>query len=147
MKSTMPIIFLILITLGCSNVSNSNNISDKKTKTKGTDSVTVEVSDFNVFFEKFNTDSTFQFSSIEFPLKLISTEEDGKKESVINKQEWKFTKLSEQAKLKSKIKKKIVSNQEVQIEYSIEDTGVLVNHYFQYKNRSWVLTRIEDHSN
>lgn len=147
MKSTKLIALLVIIGFGCSNVSNSNNLSDTINQNKIADSVAIKPTDFNTFFGKFNTDSSFQFSSIDFPLKLVSFEDEKKKESVINKQEWRFTKLIEQTKLKSKIKKKVVSNQEVQIEYSIEDTGVLVNHFFKYMNGRWILALIEDHSN
>ena len=137
----------MLISMGCSDISSNNSYeNDKIIQSKSNDSLTVDISDFNTFFERFNSDSVFQYSSIEFPLRLIIFEEETKKETFINKQQWEFTKLIKDSKWNSIINKKIKKNKEIQIEYSIEDTGVLIYHFFQYKNGHWLLTHIEDYS-
>jgi hypothetical protein len=99
--------------------------------------------DFSAFFKKFNADSVFQLSRIEFPLKFKSNEG---KASVITKNEWSFTKLLEERGSKTVIKKKVINDEEVRIDYMEEDTGVLIRHTFSVKAGRWMLVYIEDHS-
>ena len=146
-KNSTHILLLMLISIGCSNISSNNSYENVKIiQSKSNESLTADISDFNIFFERFNSDSIFQYSSIEFPLRLIIFQEETKKETLINKQRWEFTKLIENSKWNSIINKKIKNNKEIQIEYSIENTGVLIYHFFQYKNGHWLLTHIEDYS-
>jgi hypothetical protein len=106
------------------------------------DTITASEEDFDSFFAKFDKDRSFQYSRIEFPLKLIT--EDVTR--FLSKKEWKFTTLSNKQSIKGQIKKTQVSKDEVKMEYSIEDTGVLVNHFFRIKNGKWWLVYIQDES-
>lgn len=139
------VLVVLLFVIGCSESINKID-SNKKEQSKVIDASLNKVADFNVFFNNFNSNSEFQLSSIEFPLKMISFEDENKSELVIEKNEWKFTKLIENLKLRSKVKKKFINEKEVQIDYYLEDTGVFVSHFFIYKNKRWILIRIEDHS-
>ncbi|MBY0480205.1 MAG: hypothetical protein K2Q21_02520 [Chitinophagaceae bacterium] len=146
MKKFRFIILILLVAVGCSNSSNNEKVPVVQAALQSTDASSGSINDFDVFLEKFNSDSVFQFSCIEFPLKLSSIGEDGHKVSLISMEKWVFTKLANNKKLKSKIKKIIINKDQVKIEYSIEDTGVLVNHFFSFKNGHWMLTNIEDQS-
>jgi len=152
------IFFLGLLLAGCNgDISSAQNkaIEDSATIDQSTDSVsttgisseltdTIPASeeDFDGFFAKFDNDSSFQYSRIEFPLKVIT--EDATR--FLSKKEWKFTRLSNKQSIKGQIKKTQVSKDEVKMEYSIEETGVLVNHFFRIKEGKWWLIYIQDES-
>lgn len=158
LKMKLYIFFLGLLLAGCNgNVSSANNkaiedsanthqsknsISDTEVSSELTDTVPASEEDFDSFFAKFDKERSFQYSRIEFPLKVIT--EDATR--FLSKKEWKFTTLSNKQSVKGQIKKTQVSNDEVKMEYSIEDTGVLVNHFFRIKNGKWWLVYIQDES-
>jgi hypothetical protein len=146
MKKSGLIILILLVAISCSNNTNTAKESTTKPAPSSSSVTSVSIDDFDTFLAKFNADSSFQFSSIEFPLKLTSLGEDGNKSSFISKEKWIFTKLSNDKKLKSKIKKIVINKEQVKLEYSIEDTGVIVNHFFSLKSGHWMLTNIEDQS-
>lgn len=146
MKPAYFIKVLLIIGIGCTSSNNVESVIIKSNKLKE-DSSKLKVIDFNVFLKKFNNDSLFQISCIDFPLSLISFEDDVKKKSTIIRSEWSFIQLIENDKYNSKIIKKVKTKYEVEIQYLIEDTGILVCHFFAFKNGLWRLERIEDYSN
>lgn len=102
--------------------------------------------DFDVFFKKFNSDSLFQKSRIEFPFKIITKDEGGDNSRMLSKSEWRFIHLVNDKNEKSIVRKVLIQSNKILITYSIEDTGVLVNHYFENINGKWRHTYCEDES-
>jgi hypothetical protein len=140
-KTAAILLAIVLGVLGCSDPASKQ--SNKDVSVKVADSGASAIEDFESFFEKFNKDSIFQVARIEFPLQFKSNEEE---ESIIRKIEWSYTKLIEEKGTKTVIRKKLVSNTEVRIDYMEEDTGVLISHTFLQKGGRWMLVNIEDHS-
>ncbi|QHL89150.1 DUF4348 domain-containing protein [Nibribacter ruber] len=142
---------LLLMLWSCSNTAE--NQQEKKLSTTVAIKNTAESSEttadksdeeFDTFLQRFSIDSSFQLTRIAFPVKVTST--DGEKEEVklINKQAWEYTNYSN---LKSgQIRSEKVKNGLINLIYTVDDTGVLVYHYFQKRNKEWVLVSIEDHS-
>ena len=106
-----------------------------------------EEENFNIFLNKFQKDSIFQKERIIFPLKCLSydTENDSFSEMYINKNEWKYIDFS---KLPENYLKKIIkiSDDEINYNFQIEDTGVSVNYIFKIYNSKWYLVEIKDES-
>ena len=152
------IFFIGLLLAGCNgNVSSAHNkaiedstntyhskdsMSNTYFSSKIRDTIPASEEDFDSFFSKFDKERSFQYSRIEFPLKVVT--EDATR--FLNKKEWKFTTLSNKQSIKGQVKKTKVSNDDVKMEYSIEDTGVLVNHFFRIKSGKWWLVYIQDES-
>jgi len=106
-----------------------------------------EEENFDIFLNKFQKDSIFQKERIIFPLKCLSydTENDSFNEMYINKNEWKYIDFS---KLPENYLKKIIkiSDDEINYNIQIEDTGVSVNYIFKIYNSKWYLVKIKDES-
>lgn len=119
-----------------------NSVTNAHTSLESIDTIQVPEENFDAFFDKFDNDPGFQSSRIDFPLKLTT---DNRTRFFIKK-EWKFTTLSNKQVIKGQIKKVKTRKGEVKVEYSIEDTGVLVNHFFHIKNGKWWLVFIQDES-
>lgn len=97
---------------------------------------------FDVFFEKFQTQNAFQLSRIQFPLPVKSFTEDSEATNLMSKKEWKHTDFKSVKGLK--IKKVRNEEKRVDVMLSIEDTGVQVVYHFYAKNGLWWLTYITD---
>lgn len=137
----IPVLLLALIGFGCRE-HPAKEESGKRNTPKELE-IVVAAENFDIFFENFNNDSVFQLSRIQFPLKLKSNEGE---DSFIKKGEWRYTKLVENNRAKTIIRKEVIGNSEIRIDYMVEDTGVLVSHTFHLIDKQWILTNIEDHS-
>ena len=143
---------LILICLfnlmldSCSIIQNNTN-ETKSIKNTANIISFQEEENFNIFLNKFQKDSIFQKERIIFPLKCLSydTENDSFSEIYINKNEWKYIDFS---KLPENYLKKIIkiSDDEINYNFQIEDTGVSVNYIFKIYNSKWYLVEIKDES-
>lgn len=147
------LIFLIALA-SCSSpnkVSNGDDLSEQNSAIEvdsRADTVHDQQEVFDTFFKKFNADSTFQHSRIQFPVILKTVDGEGvTQSSTIGKSSWKFTQLSSSNNLKAQIDKNKITEDRVNVKYSIEDTGVRVDHLFIRKNNKWWLTEISDYSN
>jgi len=89
---------------------------------------------FNVFFEKFKKDSTFQISSTIYPFKVIDVDDEGNITRFIQKKDWKYISFEGKNVL---LKQVWFSKTKVDVQFSIQDTGILVDHFFEYRNGKW----------
>lgn len=119
------VLFILLGFLNCQLTSN-------KTKKNSP-------ADFKSFFQNFNKDSIFQKSSITFPLIVLSDSVVIRK---IEKEEWVFTPLLSGEKHNVKIGP--IYNDTIIVNYSFEDTGIFVDHYFTRMDGQWSLVKIVD---
>lgn len=104
---------------------------------------------FYKFLVKFSKNKAFQRERILFPLVLHTENLQGK--SIVKKlnvNSWKHTDFVGLGKLdkKNQIEIEAISDSEVRLIYSIEDTGVYVIHYFIKKDGKWFLYKISDQS-
>jgi hypothetical protein len=99
---------------------------------------------FDVFFKRFEVDSVFQKSRINFPLKNILKAEEGDTVKSIDSDKWEFTNFKNIKNLILKENK--ISKYNVNMILQIEDTGVNVTYSFVYKDSSWRLSLIVDES-
>jgi len=104
--------------------------------------------DFNSFFNRFKTDSTFQKAHVLFPLKYKISGGEGETDTtkIITAKDWQFTRLfisNENKLILKKIKK---SPTEMDIEVQIEDTGFENEFIFLKKNGNWHLHSVTDNS-
>jgi hypothetical protein len=95
---------------------------------------------FDVFFKRFQVDSVFQKSRINFPLKNILKADEGDTVKTIDSDKWGFTNFKNIKNLILKENK--ISKYNVNMILQIEDTGVNVTYSFVYKNSSWRLNSI-----
>ena len=103
------------------------------------------IESFELFFKKFSSNQNFQEERIKFPLKTYSYDIDENKTnvSILNKNQWEFSKLYSNKFLK-KIKK--INSKNYIVEIQISDTGVLVEYYFTIDKYKWYLIKIVDQS-
>lgn len=103
---------------------------------------------FDPFFKKFESDSIFQKSRVKFPLKLIVTGDEGDKDSIkyIPQADWKFENLLVNQQEKSIVKKYRISDNEMRIQFQMEDTGIQTERFFKRKNGAWWLVLVKDES-
>jgi len=158
-SGNIKVIYILLsfFLVSCSSSESHINTTGKKHltgdhKTKYTDTKSTIVdspdNDFDLFFKKFQIDSTFQKSHVLFPLKYKISGDEGEVDSTrfITPNEWKFTRLfiSNEGKLiLKKIKK---SSTEIDIKVQIEDTGFENEFTFLRKNNGWYLDLVVDNS-
>ncbi|SEN20447.1 protein of unknown function [Mucilaginibacter gossypiicola] len=103
--------------------------------------------DFNLFFKKFNADAAFQISRVKFPFKVIElpdTEEEKALVHIVPMQKWKQINLLPGGTIL--MEKHWVNKTTVKVQLMVEDTGVLVFHYFKCLNGKWWLDHAEDAS-
>jgi hypothetical protein len=130
--------FIILLAIVISIFGCNSDISQSHAVT--------QTEDFDVFFKKFNSDSLFQISRVKFPFKALLKYEEGDTTRYLSKKQWCFIHLVNNKKEKSIINKTQIHKGKVLISYSIEDTGILVNHYFEMIDGKWQHTYVEDES-
>jgi len=143
-------ILLSFFLVGCSSSESHIDTTGKKHLIGGHKTTIVDSPDhdFDLFFKKFQIDSSFQKSRVLFPLKYKISGDEGEADSTrfITPNEWKFTRLfiSNEGKLiLKKIKK---SPTEIDIKVQIEDTGFENEFAFLRKSNKWYLDLIVDNS-
>ena len=110
--------------------------------------------DFNIFLEKFNRDSIFQISRINFPLKVIERNDENlleETEKTIELKEYEKIDLSypkdiltrEFDRYRQNIK---LSDKKATIEIRGVDNGIYINIYFEKEGGKWILTSWTDKS-
>ena len=97
--------------------------------------------EFISFFATYNSDSLFQKASITFPLPVISDSVEIRK---IEKRDWAFSPLIDGDK--NRINIHHLASDTVIVGYSLEDTGIQVDHWFIRKNGIWSLVKVIDSS-
>ena len=110
--------------------------------------------DFNIFLEKFNRDTIFQISRINFPLKVIERNDENlleETEKTIELKEYEKIDLSypkdiltrEFDRYRQNIK---LSDKKATIEIRGIDNGIYINIYFEKEDGKWILTSWTDKS-
>jgi hypothetical protein len=142
MKKLILLTTLIIGTLlGCSD--NPKTAVEKKASTLKKAAV-LEPADFDSFFKKFKSDSVYQKEHINFPIKITVTEDERDSVTYIKKDKWQYVRLTNN---KEDIYKKAQSNKKsVTIQYTVEDTGILMSFDFTYGSGKWRLTSATDSS-
>lgn len=100
---------------------------------------------FDSFFKRFSKDSLFQKERISFPVKVTSIDDEGNSVKWIKNKEWEYTDFFNVKN--ARIKQEKISGESEKLIFMIEDTGVLIYHYFHKKDGKWMLVSIEDLSN
>ncbi|SIT94813.1 DUF4348 domain-containing protein [Pontibacter indicus] len=150
---------ILLLCSGCDKSPiSSEDLEDTATETETLrfsdgDSIDVlnkevkgEKEDFDSFFPKFSSDSTFQLSRVEFPYKIILVEDEGTVTRYLGKKDWSYVDFSQMQVGKHHLEKKEESNNTVTVLYTLEDTGVYISYKFNKKQGKWMLTSMEDSS-
>jgi hypothetical protein len=128
--------------MGCSDNASKTAV-EKKAGTLKKAAVS-EPADFDVFFKKFKSDSVYQKAHINFPIKIIVTEDERDSVTYIKENKWHYVRLTNN---KEDIYKKAQSNKNsVTIQYTVEDTGILMSFDFTYIEGKWRLTSATDSS-
>ena len=146
------VILLLLLVFICS--YNSENNDSKGNANKKDSSFNVKsksgkgqdppTENFDDFFRKFEADSVFQLARVSFPLKVIYKSDDGDSIRILKKNNWKY--ISFRGEKHIVISKKLIRNKQVNVNLSVEDTGISVNHFFTNNNGKWQLISVEDES-
>ncbi len=112
---------------------------------KATNATAASVEDFDTFFNRFNTDTAFQVSRVSFPLKVVQKGGEGESDHtrMLLKKEWRPVKLVSLAKGQL-IKKIRVGKDTVNVQLTVEDTGIQVGHFFVKQNGQWRLASVMD---
>jgi hypothetical protein len=107
-----------------------------------------EGEDFDSFFKKFQVDSVFQKSRIDFPLKFTISGDDGESDLIrfVPKKDLKFFGLFIANQDKGVKKKLQVSPNKVKIQFQIQDTGFEKDFNFENNNAKWRLVSVVDNS-
>lgn len=142
-KYALIILLLCTLCLGCS--SNSGGVisaSALKSSQKNADE------NFDAFFARFKTDSVFQKSRIQFPLKINLTAGEGDIDSTNTVPAGKlpYINLFIANGAKGIIKKTVAGPAKMDVRFQLQDTGFEENFTFVKKNGKWSLAFIVDNS-
>lgn len=148
------IIFLLALNLftSCENASTSS--VNKQFCNENSYAIPIKESidsNFNLFIDKFSTDSYFQLSRTKFPLKIKWYDIDNDNDSLFYKDKSNFEIIDFRQKnstgVEDQWEQKIVLNTNntlATIEIHGIDNGILVNYFFEKENGAWILIAIED---
>jgi len=151
MKQSLSILFLITFLASCQNQISKNEEVIDSTQTNSTLKEEIKEIDFDIFFEKYRSDSVFQINHTKFPLKSFYEDETGDTTITFFQQKgWKFNdfKNNRTSEYDQYEYVKEISNSNL-IFYKMKgiDNGILVIYKFTFTNQEWILEEIEDASN
>jgi hypothetical protein len=147
--SKISLLFLIcLFLLNCNSNKKSSETTGKsplvsKKKVSYHDSLT---ENFDSFFKKFSSDSVFQLTRVKFPLKITSESEDGDSTCFLNKSDWRYASFGNRRDTDEIIQTKKVNKELINVQLTVKETGIFVNHYFTIEHGKWRLGYIVDDS-
>ena len=139
MKDVAKIILVLLIFSRCSNEA----IKPEKFRNQENNN---QVENFDIFFEKFSSDSLFQRSRIKFPLSIetYDIDVDSNIKSTINAGKWEFFNIkgldSNYIITPGKEKDQNIINLQK------KETGISVDYIFQKRGDKWIMVKIIDQS-
>lgn len=136
---------VLLLLPGCNNNKRVKGSLPAKATAKF-NAVGTASENFNIFFNRFSTDSVFQISRIEFPLKLTIIGGEGESDTAkfIKKKDWLFAHAQPEKDVIARPKQ--TSKAKANIHFLIEDTGFSVYYYFVIRKGKWWMTSIRDES-
>lgn len=140
MKYFVIIVVILFVFISCADRGKK----DEKSIPQKTES---QIENFEVFFDKFSSDSVFQSSRIKFPLPVETYDIDSEKfdKSTIAADKWTFFNIKELDK-KKYILNTIKEKDQNIVKIQVEDTGVSVDYIFQKQEDKWMLIKIVDES-
>jgi len=144
------ILFLsTFIFLGCTSDKKSKPDHSKTNSTVNKLPNNVDLK-FETFLKHFNSDSLFQISRIDFPLKGKELDEEDGKEITVNKSEFRKLDFNEPQKDSSdtnryELKIKVDGNKAI-VETRGIDNGIYIDTYFEKKEGKWKLVTWIDSS-
>jgi hypothetical protein len=141
MRNKGILTFLLLLINVIIIYANNTHANINKEKLR---SQTIKVENFNFFFDKFISDKSIQFSRTIFPLKTVYKSDEGTKTKIVKKTDWKYTNYNKIKKLITN--KTIISKNEIEVVFQIEDTGINVTYQFKNINGLWWLSSTTDES-
>lgn len=145
--------FLILVIfsslgLSCGNTDkkeinsiHSYNSNPKTSNTKETD--------FDLFLKLFNSDSAFQKSHIEFPIRVQEINRESNFEltaRIIDESNYKILVLSEPDSADNYLREVKTYNNKATVRFSGIETGIMIQFFFEKINGKWMLTTWIDKS-
>ena len=142
---------LISLLLGCGTRTDSTSDS--------VDSASLAVTadraeNFDVFFEKFKNDSSFQITRVKFPWTLVTWEPgtDAASKQLINQKDWKHLGFYYEAGYATRqidaYTQQVKSyGDTVKLELRGVDNGIMTDYEFAMDNRKWFLVSAKDYSN
>ena len=138
----------LLFLISCTN-SRKDSMSESVANSKQ-DIESAECS-FPDFVKKFSEDSVFQKKHVKFPLEIISdgycfVDSDSVSISFVKESEWKFITLKDSTIEDIKYIHEVDTTGYIVTQWG-EDTGILIIYDFEKSGKTWVLNKIEDHSN
>jgi hypothetical protein len=129
-------LFLLWIVIGC-----------QKTPT-------VSNANFQSFFNRFATDSTYQKKHIQFPLIINTYDDEGEKQlhHQLASDDWRYLDLKENPEhakrsLDAYTQKARVTTDSTTVELRGVDNGIYTNYVFKKLKKDWMLVRIQEFSN
>lgn len=128
-----------------------NSKKDSMSENVANDKPNVESDEFSFpdFVKKFSEDSIFQKKHIKFPLEIVSygtDYEDSDSVWFVKESEWKFITLKDSVIECIKYIHKVYATSYIVTKLG-EDTGINIDYNFDKSGKTWVLNKIEDHSN
>lgn len=130
-----------------------NSKKDSMSENVANDKPNVESDEFSFpdFVKKFSEDSVFQKKHVKFPLKIIFDgtcyeDSDSVSISFMKESEWKFMTLKDSIIEGIKYIHEVDTTSYTVTQWG-EDTGIFVVYNFDKSGKTWVLNKIEDHSN
>ncbi len=138
MKYLFLIIFTIIITCCESKKNQPSKLSNNRVE-----------ENFEIFLNKFSSDSIFQIQRVKFPLlsKTDDRESGQRDQSIIQQKDWIFSNFTKLKTIpKYVISHKKINTNEYHLIFQIEDTGVNVTYVFKNEQGNWFLILINDDS-
>lgn len=128
----LRVIFLISIISFFTNCSSVNKIQNKESRKKSS------VENFDVFYDKFHSDSVFQMSRISFPLKGEKVDWNGQQQWTIKNWVTLKTKIYDVSTSEFKTDYKKTDSTFVQ-KFWLKDSGYFSEYRFELINKKWRL--------
>ncbi|AWK05922.1 hypothetical protein HYN56_17500 [Flavobacterium crocinum] len=105
------------------------------------------VEDFNIFFDKFNSDSKFQVSRVIFPLKYQVNNEDFElTDYTMSKDKYKVLTLNRKSDEKYLKRTLSIKKHKATLQQRGLDNGIYVDYIFELKDNKWFLKTWIDQS-
>jgi len=147
------VLILTFLVLGCGTKTADSTQSDALDSASLT--VTADsVENFEVFFQRFRNDSSFQITRVKFPWTLMTWEPgtDAPAKQLVDKQVWKHLRFYYEAgyatrQLDAYTQQVKSYGDTVKLELRGVDNGIMTDYEFTMDNRKWFLVSEKDYSN
>lgn len=142
------ILTVFILASGCGPVNSSDPKigTDSSSTTRFNTVQDHSEENFELFFKKFDSDSVFQHSRIDFPLKYETLGDEGDPNTIsyISKNDIYHIGLNKLKEPKMIHAKKITDSSKIEMKFVIEDTGYEKDLVFEKKGEKWFLVAVSD---